>query len=164
MSRSYPEEMDGVIRYRLRFRQVATFAWFPLVPLAQSLAYGQPVHAAVIVSLVCSGWVLVLWRRFGIELRPDALVLYGLRTRVFPWPEIGALYESKLMGQRMLNIYVPGQGRPWMLRAPVHTAVLSPDPEFDAKAWTVMRSWEAHRGPQWTPPAWPVPVAGWPAT
>jgi len=156
--------MDGVIRYRLRFWQGGLYAFFPLVPMAQALAYGRPVHSAVLVSLAASAFGLLMTRRLGIALRPDALVLYGFRTRVFPWPEIGRIYESKLMGQRMLNIYVPGQRRSWMLRAPVHTAVLSPDPEFDAKARTLMRTWEARRGPEWAPPVWPVPVSGWPAT
>jgi len=40
-------------------------------------------------------------------------------------------------------------GRRWTLRAPQHTPFLSPDDEFDAKAATIQRTWEARRRPDW---------------
>jgi hypothetical protein len=148
--------MEGVIRYRLRWRQVAPQA----LPLALGITFnlwspaGSPY---VIASLLASAGIVAAGQRaFGVELRPDALVLYGLRRRIIPWSQIGVISVSSLLGQRYIRVYA--DGRDWSLRAPTHMKVLAPDPEFDAKLAMICWTWEQRRGPQWRPPMWQAPM------
>lgn len=91
------------------------------------------------------GWLW--WRRFGVELRPDALMVYGFRRQAIPWSAIDRVERSTSFGSTYLKVHVDGRRR--RLRAPQHTPFLSPDDEFEAKAAVVLRTWEARRGHHW---------------
>jgi hypothetical protein len=88
----------------------------------------------------------------GVDLRPDALVLHGMRSRVVLWSSVGAVYTSSLFATRVVYVVVDGRAR--LLRAPTHLAFVAPDRDFEAKADALSEYWLAHRGAAWTPPAW----------
>ncbi|HVF03325.1 MAG TPA: hypothetical protein VNA20_00655 [Frankiaceae bacterium] len=149
--------MDRVIRYRPRWRQLP---WWNL------LFFIQPTIN--VLSGRLSGWwllplvvvyvgSLVLHRHFGVELRPDALVAYGLRTRVIPWRQIQWIGPSRLFTEDAVGVAYGGEVL--RLRAPRHW-LLTPDPDFRAKAGMIHGYWGRHRGSEWRPPpaTWPWPT------
>lgn len=147
--------MDGVIRYRMRWRQLVaqTLPMMLFLPLTVRPSGVLDVVAAL---FLLSAVVCFLRMYHGVDLRSDALVMYGLRRRVVPWSRITWIQPSTMLGGRYVSVVF--DGRSWMLRAPTHAPFLAPDPGFEAKLDTIMRTWVAHRGDAWAAPGWP---AGW---
>lgn len=151
----YARPMADVLRYRPGWRQLPWFAGlFPVLLVAThegpfTLGYVLLVTALLAVTVaVCAA----TRTGSGVDLRPDALVVHGLRSRVVLWSSVSAVYASTLLGIRVVYVVVDGRTR--MLRAPTHTPFLAPDKDFDAKVSTIVDYWVARRGPAWTPPAW----------
>ena len=144
--------MDQTIRYRPRTRQLP---WLILVApaglLAGALADDTPRAVTFAGALVVLMSVELRWlSRTGVTLRPDALFLHGIRTRVLPWAAIDWIAPERELGAWILRVRCAG--RLYRLRAPYHQAFLAPDPEFTAKARVLYDYWLAHRGATWQPP------------
>jgi hypothetical protein len=140
---------DRGIRYHLPWQQ---YVWYllPLSPPVVLLASGRGAPAAIVLPTFAFGaaGLAVMWRRFGAEVRPDALVLHGIRRRVLQCARIERIEHRKKWWGTSVKVYADGRG--WTLRAPVHDRLSSPDPEFDAKLETIQRAWAAHRLDRWT--------------
>lgn len=149
--------MDETIRYRPRTRQlpwlilVAPGAFFASALMEEDGRTGA-LAAALLLAVAMA--VELRWlSRTGVTLRPDALVLHGIRTRVLPWAAVDWITTERELGAWIVR--VRGGGRPYRLRAPYHQAFVAPDPDFTAKARALYDYWVAHRGATWQPPADP---------
>ncbi|HEU0131595.1 MAG TPA: hypothetical protein VFQ85_11470 [Mycobacteriales bacterium] len=141
-------DAEGVVRYRQEWRQLAWYLAMPVPFLFLTRADREPVMLALFA--VTWGCVATAMRAYGVEVRPDALVLLGLQRRVVLWSDVDAVYTESVLGTRVVRVVA--DGRVLLVRAPTHLALVAPDPAFDAKVATLVRYWEAHRGSAWTPP------------
>lgn len=142
--------MNGeTIRYRVRWQQLlwAPGIMLPSVLLA-AMSSGPPVASSLfcVVLLAEAAWLSTT----GVELRPDALVMRGIRRRVLPWRDITWIGSAPLSWSQCVGV-TTRHGRMRRLRAPHHTPFLAPDRDFLAKAHTIHDYWVAHRGPDWQP-------------
>jgi hypothetical protein len=150
----YPRAMADIVRFRPGWRQTPWYlAVLAVVPAS---THEGPITATTVllaaVFAVTLGCVAAATRYgSGADLRPDALVLHGVRSRVVLWSNVGAVRTSSLLGTRVVHVVVDGRAR--LLRAPTHLPFLAPDKDFDAKVDALTEYWVAHRGAAWTPPA-----------
>jgi hypothetical protein len=147
--------MSEVVRYRPGWRQLPWFSVLAVVALAGThegpvTAVDAALFAAFAVTVGCV--IAAVRIGSGADLRPDALVIHGARSRVVLWSSVSAVYASSILGTKV--VYVVVDGVPKMLRAPMHSPFLAPDADFDAKLATITEYWVARRGPAWTPPSW----------
>lgn len=140
-------DVGETISYRPTRRQYPWGMWLiPASHVFMVVALGSPppfwpVLAALDVVIVAEFFWLTTR---GVDLRPDALVLRGIRTRVIPWRDITWVGPASLLGATMVGIrYAGGPGRVVRLRSPQHLPVLAPDPDFLAKARTIYQTWRA---------------------
>ena len=141
--------MDTV-RYRPGWRQLP---WLnPAVALWVFWVDGAP--PAVIAALTAA-MLLVLWRvrQSGVTLAPDALRAHGaFGTQAVPWPQVADVESRRHRGCHGVDVRTTA-GRRLRLRAPVHVAVLAPDPDYVVKVETITRYWRAHVAPPVASPA-----------
>lgn len=97
---------------------------------------GQCVMAAIVASAV----VAFLYRRHGVSLTEDALVVLGDRRRQIPWTDILRLEVQRTWGVSRVAVYT-ADGRRAMLRAPMSLF----DGEFDQKAQALIQRWQGSR-------------------
>lgn len=139
---------DATIRLRPLWRQLP---WYlPIAALAPSVVSSRrdgapswPTVLTVVLVVVLVAETVFLKSR-GADLRPDALVVRGLRTRVIPWHEVAWVGPAPLFGTQCVGIATTRYGM-LRLRAPLHTPFLGPDPEFLAKARTIYEFWTERR-------------------
>ncbi|MGW6790801.1 hypothetical protein [Streptomyces chartreusis] len=142
--------INGTVSFKLRTHQLILPVLLGLLA-GTALLYGglaftaqpltlselaQCVTAAVVASVV----VAFLYRRHGVSLTNDALILLGDRRRQIPWTDILRLEVQRSCGVSRLAIYTT-DGRCTMLRAPISLF----DGEFDQKAQAVVRQWQGSR-------------------
>jgi hypothetical protein len=138
--------VDETVRFRPGWRQLQW--WIVPFAAAQLLLYRGDRTRGVVLAFAAVYAVLIacviVAHRFlmGVDLRPDAIVLCGLRRRAFPWSEVHSVHRATMLGTHV--VYVGARGRSWMLRAPTHQRFLAPDPDFDAKFATIVRYWNLY--------------------
>lgn len=91
-------------------------------------------------TLTATVVVAVLRRNDEITLADDALVVRGTRRRRIPWTGIERLEVRRVVGVRQITVHTK-DGR----RATLHTPTSFVDKEFDLKAETLTRWWQARR-------------------
>ena len=147
--------MEGELAFRPRWRQLPW--WMALYPATYLFQPGPDrlsgARIGLVVALTLGIGAELLWlSRTGVVLRPDAVVVRGIRKRVVPWRDVWWIGPYPQLGMQAVGIRTHDDL--YRLRAPVHMPVLAPDREFRAKAQTIYDYWVSHRGPDWAPPAY----------
>ncbi|MGW0419986.1 hypothetical protein [Streptomyces sp. NPDC003015] len=142
--------MDGAVSFKLETLQLVLPVLLGLLA-GTALVYGglaftaQPMGLSelgqcVMAAIVASAVVAFLYRRHGVSLTEDALVVLGDRRRQVLWTDILRLEVQRTWGVSRVAVYT-ADGRRTMLRAPMSLF----DGEFDKKAQALIQRWQGSR-------------------
>jgi hypothetical protein len=108
-------------------------------------------HLADGVLLIAAAWVtgLLVQRRTGIALTPDAAVVYSFRTRRIPWAEVQAVTLEPHRGATAVTLWTADRRR-IPLWAP-RRVFRWENPHLEEQWRTIGDWWVAHRGLAWRP-------------
>lgn len=121
------------------------------VPVAVLWLFGSLTwHEALLLPAACLIGALVaapLLRRGGVEVDERGLrpILPGpARRRGVDWHQIRDI-RAERRGARTVPVVHRDGGRSWRLRVPYDGPLLSRDPRFDEKLYTIRSVWETYR-------------------
>lgn len=142
--------MNGTVSFRLGTLQLVLPVLLGLLA-GTALLYGglaftaQPMDlgelgGCVVAAILASAVVAFLYRRHGVSLTDDALVILGDRRRQVPWTDILRLEVQRTWGVSRVAVYTV-DGRSAMLRAPMSLF----DRDFPHKAQALIQRWQGSR-------------------